>query len=232
MRSYLSEHTNRPDQVLTDLAAETATLGPSAGMQVPAEEGALLTLLTSAVGARQAVEVGTFTGYSALCIARALPADGRLLCLDVSDEWTSIARRYWERAGVADRVELRLGPAADTLAALPPDPVFDIAFIDADKTSYPAYYELLLPRLRPGGLLVVDNVLLNGSVLAMGARHPNTLAMRAFNTALAADPRVRVVMLPLADGVTIAQKLPTAVGTDPVGEPAGEPAAASVVVTA
>jgi len=232
MRSYLTAHTQRPDGLLTDLEAETAALGGAAGMQVPAEEGALLTLLTSAVGARQAIEVGTFTGYSALCIARALPPGGRLVCLDVSEKWTSIARRYWERAGVDDRVELRLGPAADTLAELPERPEFDIAFIDADKTSYPAYYELLLPRLRPGGLLVVDNVLLDGSVLGRGSRHPNAVAMRAFNAALAADPRVRVVMLPLADGITIAQKLLTAVGTDPVGEPAGEPAAAAVGVTA
>ncbi|EFC78758.1 O-methyltransferase [Parafrankia sp. EUN1f] len=209
---YLVTHGSPTDDILADLTAETAALGGAAGMQIPADQGALLTILTAAIAPSRAIEIGTFTGYSSLCVARALPPGGRLLCLDVSDEWTSIARRYWERAGVSDRVELRLGPAAESLAQLPARPTFDLAFIDADKEAYQTYLELLLPRLNPNGLIIVDNVLQSGRVLAEDGAgteaSPNVVAMRAFNEALARDRRVQVVMLPVADGLTLARKLP------------------------
>jgi caffeoyl-CoA O-methyltransferase len=175
-------------------------------MQVAPEQGAFMTLITRAIGAKRVVEVGTFTGYSALCIARGLPDDGWLLACDVSEEWTAIARRHWERAGVAKRIELRLGPAIETLRALPQEPRFDMGFIDADKPSYPAYYEEILKRLRPGGLVLVDNVLWFGRVVDPAADDPQTRAIRAFNDAVAADPRVDCAMLPVSDGLTILRK--------------------------
>jgi predicted O-methyltransferase YrrM len=155
-------------------------------------------------GARQAVEVGTFTGYSSICIARGLPDDGRLLCCDVSEEWTSIARRYWERAGVADRIELRIAPAAETLSSLPTEPYLDFAFIDADKTGYPAYFEEIVTRTRPGGLIVLDNMLRGGRVL--DPLNDDDRAIVALNDALLADERVDVVLLPVRDGVSLARK--------------------------
>jgi len=206
VHDYLVRHGSPPDAVQRELIEETRRLGGISMMQIAPEQGAFMTLLARAIGARRAVEVGTFTGYSALCLARGLPPDGRLLCCDVSAEWTAIARRYWEKAGVADRIELRIGPAAETLAALPPEPTFDLAFIDADKPSYPVYYEEILKRLRPGGLVLVDNVLWMGRVADPSANDEHTAAMRAFNAKLAADPRVEVVMLPIADGLTIARK--------------------------
>jgi caffeoyl-CoA O-methyltransferase len=175
-------------------------------MQISPEQGAFMTVLTRLLGARTAIEVGTFTGYSALCVARGLPDDGRLLCLDVSEEWTAIARRAWERAGVASKIELRLGPAVDTLRSLPEQEAFDIAFIDADKGNYPTYYEEVLKRLRPNGAVLVDNVLWGGAVIDKAANDDNTKAIRAFNDMVAADDRVDTVMLPLGDGVTIARK--------------------------
>ncbi|OHV46541.1 methyltransferase [Parafrankia colletiae] len=208
LHGYLVAHGSPPDDILADLAAETAALGDAARMQIPAEQGALLTILTAALAPSRAIEIGTFTGYSSLCMARGLPPGGHLLCLDVNDEWTSVARRYWERAGVSDRVELRLGPAAEALAALPEEPTFDLAFIDADKQSYPAYFELLLPRMNTNGLIIVDNVLQSGRVLDEQEDSPNVVAVRGFNAALAADARVQVVFLPVADGLTIARKLP------------------------
>jgi caffeoyl-CoA O-methyltransferase len=175
-------------------------------MQVAPEQGAFMTLLVRATGARRAIEVGTFTGYSALCIARGLPDDGQLLACDVSEEWTSIGRRYWERAGVAKKIDLRIGPALDTLRALPQEPRFDLAFIDADKTSYPAYYEEILLRLRQGGLILVDNVLWMGRVVDASADDENTRAIRAFNDRVAADRRVDCVMLAVSDGLTLLRK--------------------------
>ena len=204
--AYMVAHGARQDELLARIDRETQKLGSLASMQIGADQGAFMTLLARAIGARRAVEVGTFTGYSALCLARGLPPDGRLLCCDVSAEWTAIARRYWEKAGVADRIELRIGPAAETLAALPPEPAFDLAFIDADKPSYPVYYEEILKRLRPGGLVLVDNVLWMGRVADPSANDEATAALRAFNAKLAGDPRVEVVMLPIADGLTIARK--------------------------
>lgn len=208
LHSYLLAHSCRPDAAQRELIAETAALGGVASMQIAPEQGALLTLLTAAIGARHAVEVGTFTGYSAVCIARGLPPDGRLLCCDVSEEWTAIARRHWQRAGVADRIELRIAPAIETLSALPEEPHIDIAFIDADKEGYPAYADALIPRLRPGGLLLVDNVLWSGRAAepASVEDDDSTRAIRAFNDRLAADPRVECVMLPIADGLTIARR--------------------------
>ncbi len=208
LQGYLWSSMTPPDDVLADLRDETAaSLRDVAQMQIAPEQGAFLTTLASVMGARRVIEVGTFTGYSALCLARGLAHGGRLQCFDVSDEWTSMARRYWERAGIADRIELTLGPAAQSLAALPPDPVVDLAFVDADKTGYPEYVELLLPRLRPGGLLLLDNTLRNGHVLpSYPATDEGTLVMIELNKALAADPRVEVVLLPLADGLTVARK--------------------------
>jgi caffeoyl-CoA O-methyltransferase len=158
------------------------------------------------MGAREAIEVGTFTGYSALAVARALPPDGRLLCLDVSEEWTSIGRRYWDEAGVGDKVELRLGPGLDTLRALPVEERFDVAFIDADKPAYLDYVDELVPRLRQGGLIMVDNTLWSGLVADPQASDDTTVAIRAFNDAVAADARLTCVVLPFGDGLTLLRK--------------------------
>jgi caffeoyl-CoA O-methyltransferase len=206
IHAYLVAHGTPPDPVLRDLAEETTRLGPIAMMQIAPEQGAFMMLLARAIGAKRAVEVGTFTGYSALCIARGLPEEGQLLACDVSEEWTAIARRYWERAGVTKKIELRLGPAGSTLRALPLEPRFDLGFIDADKPSYPSYYEEILLRLRPGGLILVDNVLWFGRVADPAADDDQTRAIRAFNDAVAADPRVDCVMLAVSDGLTILRK--------------------------
>jgi caffeoyl-CoA O-methyltransferase len=206
VHAYLVAHGSPPDPVQLELIEETRRLGGISLMQIAPEQGAFMTLLTRAIGARRAIEIGTFTGYSALCVARGLPEDGRLLACDVNEEWTAIARRYWEKAGVAGRIELRIGPAVDTLSALPDEPDFDIAFVDADKPNYLAYYELLLPRMRPGGLILVDNVLWMGLVAKPEVNEPQTLAIREFNDAVVRDERVDCVMLPIADGLTILRK--------------------------
>jgi caffeoyl-CoA O-methyltransferase len=203
---YLVAHGTPPDEVQRGLIAATADLGAISMMQISPEQGAFMTMLTRLVGARSAVEVGTFTGYSALCIARGLPGDGHLLCCDVSEEWTSVGRPFWERAGVADRIELRIGPAVDTLRALPAEESIDLAFVDADKPNYPAYYEELLARLRPNGVILVDNVLWGGSVVTADENDENRVAIRAFNDMVAADDRVDTVMLPLGDGLTLLRK--------------------------
>ena len=210
---YVVAHGSWPsDPVLDELRAETATLGPVAGMQIGPDQGQLLTLLTRMVGAQRAVEVGTFTGYSALCIARGLAPGGTLLCCDVSEHWTTIARHAWQRAGLADRIELRIAPAIETLRDLPAEPHLDLAFIDADKGGYRDYWDELVPRLRTGGLLRADNVLWSGRVVDGGGedsdRQPddNLRAIRAFNDRVAADDRTDVVVLPAFDGLTIARK--------------------------
>ena len=204
---YLRAHCTPPDDVLIDLAAETlAATGHDAGMQVSHDEGVLLGTLARLVGARDAVEVGVFTGYSSLCVARALLPGGRLLACDISEKWTSVARRYWERAGVADRIELRLAPAEQTLRALPTDPVIDFAFVDADKVGYPVYYEQLVTRLRPGGLIVLDNVLRHGRVVDPAAQDEADLVIRRLNDTIAVDRRVESVMLPVRDGITLARR--------------------------
>ncbi len=207
LHEYLLAHRSPDDPILEELRAETRrAIGERALMQVSAEEGTFLGLMVGALGARRVVEVGTFTGYSALCMARALPPGGKLVCCDVSEEYTAIARRFWEKAGVADRIELRLGPALETLRALPPDPL-DFAFIDADKENYQAYYEALLARLRPGGVIAIDNVLWSGQVIRPDDQSENTRAIRALNDHVAGDRRVQSVMLGLSDGVTLVRKL-------------------------
>jgi caffeoyl-CoA O-methyltransferase len=203
---YLVEHGTPPDPVLEELTRETAKLGGIALMQVAPEQGAFMTLLARAIGARRAIEIGTFTGSSALALARGLPEDGLLVCCDTNQEWTAIGRRHWEKAGVAHKIDLRLAPALETLRALPSSPPFDLAFIDADKTNYERYYEELLRLLRPGGLILVDNVLWMGAVVDPAATDPNTEAIRAFNDRVARDPRVDCVMLPISDGLTLLRK--------------------------
>jgi len=206
LHNYILEHSSPIDAVQEWLIARTGELGPISMMQVAPEQGWFLTMLTRVTRAKFAVEIGTFTGYSSLCIARGLGPNGRLLCCDVSEEWTSIAREAWERAGVDDRVELRLAPATETLGALPADTVIDLAFIDADKPNYAAYYEAVLARLAPDGIIAVDNVLWSGAVLNKDANDENTQAIRAFNDMVAADDRVDKVMLPIADGLTLCRK--------------------------
>ena len=206
LHDYVERRSVRRDSVMERLVAETAALGDLAQMQIAPDQGAFLTLLVRSVGARAAVEVGTFTGYSAISIARGLPDDGRLLCCDVSEEWTTIARRYFRETGMHRKIELRIAPALETLRALPAVPQFDFAFVDADKTSYAAYYEELLTRLRPGGLLAIDNVLWSGKVVDPKDQSESTSAIRALNDHVAADDRVDAVILPIADGLTLARK--------------------------
>ena len=190
------------------LREETAKL-PTAGMQIGADQGAFLSLLVAAIGARNAIEIGTFTGYSSIAIARALPGSGKLICCDVSEEWTSIARRYWKEAELDKRIELKLAPALETLEALlgkGKDGSFDFAFIDADKTGYDAYYEICLKLLRPGGLIALDNMLWSGAVVDPAAKDADTLALRKLNKKIAADARVDAALLTIGDGVMLARK--------------------------
>jgi caffeoyl-CoA O-methyltransferase len=206
VHDYLVAHIPPLDDVQRDLIAETEALGGISIMQIAPEQGAFMTLLTRLIGARRAVEVGTFTGYSALSIARALPDDGRLLCCDVNEEWTAVARKYWERAGVDGKVELRIAPALDTLRSLPAAEEIDLAFIDADKENYPNYYEELLARLRPNGVILVDNTLWMGTVIDPKATDDQTKTIRRFNDMVAADDRVESVILTVGDGLTLIRK--------------------------
>jgi caffeoyl-CoA O-methyltransferase len=206
LHRYLLDHSTDLDERQRALVEETAELGGVSVMQVAPEQGLLLTMLTRLVGANLVVEVGTFTGLSAMCFAFGLDTGGSVITCDVSDEWTAIARAAWERAGVSDRIELRLGPAADTLRAMPTDPVIDLAFIDADKPNYRTYYDELLPRLRSGGLLLADNVLWSGAVVDPAVDDENVRAIRDFNDYVAADGRVEVVMLPVSDGLSLVRK--------------------------
>ncbi len=206
LNEYLVAHRTERDPVLASLVKETEALGPVSMMQIAPEQGAFMTILTRAIGARSAVEVGTFTGYSALCVARGLPDDGTLLCCDVNEEWTSIGRRHWEKAGVAKKIELRLGPGVETLRSLPATMQFDIGFVDADKPNYHNYYEEILKRLRPNGLILFDNVLWMGQVLDAATTDESTRALRDLNEFIIADRRVEAVMLPIADGLTIVRK--------------------------
>ena len=206
LHEYLLAHSTPIDDVQKALIAETEALGGISRMQVSPEQGALLTILTELVGATNAVEVGTFTGYSSLCISRGLAPGGRLLCCDVSEEWTAIARRHWEQAGVDDRIDLRIAPALDTLQSLPVDTTIDVAFIDADKPGYVGYVGELVPRMRPGGLLLIDNVLWSGNVADPSFTDADTEAIRRCNDIVVADERLEVVMLPVADGLTIARR--------------------------
>ena len=198
----------REPEILVRLREETAS-HPRGGMQIAPEQGAVLGLLVELLDARRCLEIGTFTGYSSLAVALAMPDDGRLVCCDVSDEYTSVALRYWAEAGVADRVDLRLGPAIETLDALLAGGAagtFDLAFIDADKPSYPAYWERCLALLRPGGVIALDNVLWHGDVADPARQDADTQALRRVNETVATDPRVRHVLLAIADWMTIARK--------------------------
>ena len=204
---YLLTHSLREDPRLAALRAETAS-HPNVNMQIAPEQGQFMQMLVRLTGARRAIEVGVFTGYSSLAVVLAMPKDGRLLALDVSEEYTAVARRHWRAAGVADRIELVLAPASETLdarLAAGEAGQYDFAFIDADKTGYLGYYEQLLKLLRPGGLIVVDNTLWGGEVANPGNREADTEALRAFNDALHRDPRVDLALLPVGDGLTLAR---------------------------
>lgn len=190
------------------LRDETGKL-PMAGMQIAPDQGAFLTLIVGAIGAKNAIEIGTFTGYSAIAIARALPASGKLICCDVSEEWTSVARRYWKEAGVDKRIELKLAPALETLEGLigkGKEGTFDFAFIDADKPSYDAYYEACLKLLRPNGLIAIDNVLWSGAVIDKTVNDASTVALRALNIKISNDARVDAALMTIGDGVMLVRK--------------------------
>jgi len=207
LNAYLTAHSSPPDAVLRELANETADLFPNeTGLQIAPEQGTLMTLLAQLCGAVSALEVGTFTGYSSICIARGLTDDGKLLCCDINEEWTSVARKYWEKAGLQDRIELRLGSAIATLRSLPDEELFDLAFIDADKGGYLDYWREVLPRVRRGGMIMVDNTFSHGRVIDAGNDNPAVIAIRDFNDHAAADDRVDLVMVPIGDGLTLARK--------------------------
>jgi caffeoyl-CoA O-methyltransferase len=204
---YLIAHSAERDAILSELAAETASRFPDeAGMQIGPEQGTFMTLLTQLIGASRALEIGTFTGYSSICIARGLAASGKLTCCDVSEEWTALARAYWEKAGVADRIDLQLRPAIETLRAMPATETFDLAFIDANKTGYVSYWDEVVPRIRPGGAILVDNTLSHGRVIDPANDDRNVQGIRDFNDHAAADGRVTLVLLPVGDGLTLARK--------------------------
>ena len=207
---YVAVEISRETPLQRRLREETSRL-PEAGMQIGADQGALLAMLVRSMGARRAIEIGTFTGYSALAVASALAADGMLVCCDISEEWTSVARRYWQKAGVADRIELKLAPATETLTALIRDGgagTFDFAFIDADKTNYDAYYESCLTLLRAGGLIALDNMLWSGRVADPQVHDADTDALRVLNAKIRDDARVDACLLTVGDGVMLAQKRP------------------------
>ncbi|MFD7336237.1 O-methyltransferase [Streptomyces violascens] len=204
--AYMLAHNPPLDAVQRELVATTYERLPDhAGMQSAEEQGPLLAFLVRLVNARHIVEVGTFTGFSALAMAQALPADGKLIACDVSEEWTAYGKEAWAKAGVADRIELRIAPALDTLRAMPVDPHIDFAYLDADKGNYIAYWEELVPRLRPGGVIATDNVLYHGRVLDPEAPG-SPAAIRAFNEHVAADERMDSVMLTVADGLTLSRR--------------------------
>lgn len=205
---YLVEHSLRDDDILARLREETSKL-TMARMQISPIQGQLMGLLAQLVGAKVAVEVGTFTGYSALCVARVLPKDGKLIACDVSEEWTAVGKPYWEEAGVAERIDLRIAPAVETLDDLIDSGMsgqVDFGFIDADKHNYDHYYERILTLLRPGGVVLVDNVLWGGAVIDSSDQSEDTQAIRTLNAKIASDPRVDVSMLPIGDGLTLARK--------------------------
>ena len=208
LADYVRASSERPDDVARALVEETAAMAARgdvpATMQIAPEQGAFMQLLTTALGARRAIEIGTFTGLSALCIVRGLPDDGALLCLDIDENWTAVARRYWDRSGVGHRIEMRLGDARDTLRSLPEEAAFDLAFVDADKTGYATYVDELYPRMTPNGVVLLDNTLWSGRVLAPTSDDDHALV--ALNASLVADPRWETVLLPLADGLTMLRK--------------------------
>jgi len=200
---YIHEHAVREPEILRELRAATAAL-PNAGMQIGADQGQFMALLVQAIGARNCLEIGTFTGYSALAVALALPEDGRIVCCDISEEWTAIGKPFWRKAGVAHKIDLRIGPALGTLKGLKGP--FDFVFIDADKTNYENYYEACLPVVRRRGIIAIDNTLWSGWVADRGHDDADTMALRKFNDKLHRDERVEIALLPLGDGVTLALK--------------------------
>lgn len=209
LHEYLCSHRSADDSILEQLRVETvAQFGDASRMQTAPEQGSFLRLLTAVLGTKTALEIGVFTGHSSIQIARGLAPGGKLLCFDVSEEYTRMARRYWERAGLSDRIELTIGSAVESLASLPADASIDFAFIDADKTNYIAYYEAIVPRLRPNGVLAVDNVLWSGRVIDPADQSDDTVAIRACNEHILADSRVESVMMHVADGLTLVRKLP------------------------
>jgi caffeoyl-CoA O-methyltransferase len=205
IHDYLLDHGTRPDAIAQALIEATQKLGSISVMQIAPEQGALMTLLAQVTGARRAIEIGTFTGYSALCLARGLGENGELICCDRSEEWTRVGLPFWESAGVAARIDLRIAPALDTLADLARRKTapFDLAFVDADKTNYRNYCEALLGLVRPGGLILVDNVLWSGAVLDLEDQSENTQAIRAFNEWAGQEERFDTVMLPISDGLSL-----------------------------
>ena len=206
---YLLDVSLREDPVLKALRDETAQLTMRA-MQISPEQGQFMALLAKLIGARRCIEVGVFTGYSSLVVARSLPQDGEIIACDISEEWTSIGQRYWKMAGVEDVIKLHLAPAGQTLQSLLDKGEagqFDFAFIDADKTGYAAYYEFILQLLRPGGLMLIDNVLWGGAVADPADNEADTLALRALNAAIFTDERVDISMVPIGDGLTMVRKL-------------------------
>jgi caffeoyl-CoA O-methyltransferase len=205
--SYLTQQRSKADDTLLDeLRHETSKLGKISAMQISEEQGSLFTLLVAALNVQNAIEIGTFTGYSAVCIARGLPKNGKLLCLDVSDEWTSIARKYWARAGLENKISLRIGPAEETLKKIDPQTIFDFVFIDADKPNYETYYELLLPKTKTNGLIIFDNMLWGGRLGKGTTDDPDGRAIDALNKKLSKDSRIEAVLIPVADGLMICRK--------------------------
>lgn len=205
---YISENWPRETPIMRRLREETAPM-PMAVMQISPEQGQLMGLLAELMGARRAIEIGTFTGYSALAVASAMGPQGRLVCCDISEEYTNVARRYWAEAGIADRIELKLGPALPTLDALLAKGEagkFDFAFIDADKTNYDAYYEQTLQLVRPGGLISIDNVLWGGDVADKTKNDEDTVAIRRLNAKLHRDERITLSLVPIGDGLTLARR--------------------------
>ncbi len=208
LAEYVIKVGTREPDVLARLREETAAI-PQHGMQIAPEEGAFLAMLVELTGARRCIEIGTFTGYSSTAVALALPEHGQLVCCDVSEEWTALASKYWDEAGVADKIDLRVAPAAETLDQLLADgeqAAYDFAFVDADKAGYDGYYERLLRLVRPGGVIAFDNTLWGGKVLDQDAEDEDTLALQALNVKLAGDQRITLCLLPVADGVTLARR--------------------------
>jgi len=206
LHAYLVAHSTAPDPLLSRLITETAERFPDwVNLQIGPEQGVFMTMLAQLMSASQAIEVGTFTGYSSICLARGLSAGDKLICCDISEEWTSVARAYWQEAGLADRIELRLAHALDTLQSLASSPSFDLAFIDADKAGYVAYWEELVPRIRRGGIVLVDNTFSHGRIF-QAHPDPDAQAIKDFNGHVLADERVDLVMLPVGDGLTMARK--------------------------
>lgn len=208
LAAYVLDVGTREPGVLARLREETAAL-PEHSMQIAPEQGAFLALLVELTGARRCLEIGTFTGYSSTAVAMALPEDGRIVCCDVSEAWTEMARRYWDEAGVARKIDLRIAPATETLDGLLADgaeSTYDFAFVDADKTGYDGYYERLLRLVRPGGLIALDNMLWGGRVLDQDAEDQDTRALQALNRKLSGDDRISLCLVPMADGVTLARR--------------------------